>query len=103
MSPTSQELLQQCLELQSSPVAIAFRNSPPAGVSRLSGPAPASCSYWRLAAEGQVFYTEPADHDGCPVGAHTHGVQLPAETAARLNQTVQMMVGLQYIKPEEIP
>jgi uncharacterized protein (DUF169 family) len=103
MASTSQDQLQQSLGLQWPPVAIAFRSSPPAGVSHIPASALASCSYWRMAAEGQVFYTEASDHDGCPVGAHTHGVELPTETAARLNETVQMMVGLQYIKPEEIP
>jgi uncharacterized protein (DUF169 family) len=50
-----------------------------------------------------VFYTEASDHYTCPVGAHTHGVELPADVAQELNGLVQTMVQMQYIKMEEIP
>src|SRR5437867_11627241 len=85
------------------PVAITFRAAAPAGSARIDAPAPAGCGYWRLAAEGNVFYTEAADHYTCPVGAHTHGVDLPPEVARELNGLVQTMVQMQYIKMEEIP
>jgi uncharacterized protein (DUF169 family) len=70
---------------------------------RIEFPAPAGCGYWRLAAEGRVFYTEASDHYTCPVGAHTHGVDLPAAVAQELNGLVHTMVQMQYIKMEEIP
>jgi uncharacterized protein (DUF169 family) len=70
---------------------------------RIPSPAPAGCAYWRLAAEGHTFYTEASDHYTCPVGAHTHGVDLPLSVATELNRLVQTMVGMQYIKMEEIP
>jgi uncharacterized protein (DUF169 family) len=95
--------LQTLLGLSMPPVAIAFRDAAPPGVPRIDRPAPAGCGYWRLAAEGNVFYTEAPDHYSCPVGAHTHGVELPPDTAKELNAIVQTMVGLQYIKLEEIP
>ena len=95
--------LQTLLGLALRPVAIAFRDAAPSGVTRIDRPAPAGCGYWRLAAEGNLFYTEAQDHYSCPVGAHTHGVDLPPDTAKELNAIVQTMVGLQYIKPEEIP
>lgn len=85
------------------PVGIAFRSSPPAGVARVERPGPAGCAYWRDAAEGRVFYTEAADHYNCPLGAHTHGVALPPERAADLQQVVGTMVELQYIRMEEVP
>ena len=56
-----------------------------------------------MAAEGKVFYTEAADHYTCPVGAHTHGVDLPPAVAKELNGLVQTMVQMQYIRMEEIP
>ena len=65
------------LLLTRRPVAIAFRESPPAGVAKLSGTQPSSCSFWRLAAAGQVFYTVPSDHYNCPVGSYTHNIPLP--------------------------
>jgi uncharacterized protein (DUF169 family) len=95
--------LQELLGLHLPPVAIAFRESAPANMPRIESPAPAGCGYWRLAAEGRVFYTEAADHYTCPVGAHTHGVDLPADVAQELNGLVQTMVQMQYIKMEEIP
>lgn len=95
--------MQELLGLKLPPVAIAFRDSAPAGVSRIEAPTPAGCGYWRLAAEGRVFYTEASDHYTCPVGAHTHGVDLPESVAKELQGLVQTMVGLQYIKMEEIP
>ena len=56
------------------PVAIAFRPTPPAGVAKFTGTEPSGCSFWRLAAAGRTFYTVPADHANCAVGAHTHAV-----------------------------
>lgn len=95
--------LKQLLGLKLPPVAIAFRKTAPPNVPRIDAAAPAGCGYWRLAAEGKVFYTEAPDHYTCPVGAHTHGVELPPGTAKELNAIVQTMVGLQYITMEEIP
>jgi uncharacterized protein (DUF169 family) len=95
--------LQEVLQLTFPPVAIAFRDTAPAGIPRIEAAALAGCAYWRQAAEGKVFYTEAADHYGCPVGAHTHGVELPAQVAQELQGLIQTMVGLQYITMEEIP
>ena len=91
------------LDLERAPVAITFRAAAPPGVARVSRPGPAGCAYWKLAGEGQVFYTEAADHYNCPVGSYTHGVELPAERAAELQQVVGTMVSLQYIRMEEVP
>jgi uncharacterized protein (DUF169 family) len=95
--------LQTLLELTLPPIAIAFRSAAPPGVPRIEAAAPAGCGYWRLAAEGRVFYTEASDHYTCPVGAHTHGVELPPQTANELNAIVQTMVDLRYLRMEEIP
>jgi uncharacterized protein (DUF169 family) len=85
-----------------APVAVAFRVAAPAGVGRVERAAPAGCAYWKSAAEGAVFYTEAADHYNCPVGAHTHGVELPPGRAAELEGVVGTMVGLEYIRMEEV-
>jgi len=97
------EQLRQLLDLNLPPVAIAFRASAPPNMTRIDAPAPAGCGYWRLATEGKVFYTEASDHYTCPVGAHTHGVDLPPEVAHELTGLVQTMVQMQYITMEEIP
>ncbi|TLY36386.1 MAG: hypothetical protein E6K60_07870 [Nitrospirae bacterium] len=96
-------LLQNLLGLELPPVAIAFRDSPPPNIARVESPQPAGCGYWRLAAAGNVFYTEASDHYTCPVGAHTHGVELPAHVAEELNAVIQTMIGIQYITLEDIP
>ncbi len=95
--------IQELLSLGLPPVAIAFRASAPPGMRRINSPAPAGCGYWRRAADGEVFYTEARDHYTCPVGAHTHGIDLPADVAVQLNGLVQTMVQMQYISMEEIP
>jgi uncharacterized protein (DUF169 family) len=94
--------LQALLDLTLPPVAISFRDTAPPGVPRVEAAALAGCAYWLQAAEGKVFYTEASDHYSCPVGSHTHGIDLPAEVAKELQGLIQTMVGLQYIKAEEI-
>jgi uncharacterized protein (DUF169 family) len=37
------------------------------------------------------------------VGAHTHGVDLPAETASQLGGLLEMMSRIQYIRMDEVP
>src|SRR5690349_21982728 len=89
--------LRRLLDLALPPVAIAFQASPPSNMARIDAPAPAGCGYWRLAAEGKIFYTEASDHYTCPVGAHTHGVDLPADVTRELSGLVETMVQMQYI------
>jgi uncharacterized protein (DUF169 family) len=84
------------------PVAIAFAGAPPEGVAKFEGSEPASCGFWRLAAEGRVFYTVPEDHFNCPIGGYTHAV-LPPERMPELQQALGLMAGIGYIRMEEIP
>jgi uncharacterized protein (DUF169 family) len=95
--------LSELLRLDSPPVAITFADDIPAGVPYVSETEPASCGYWRRAASGDVFYTVSDDHKRCPVGAHTHHVELSADEQRELMGLIQTMVGLSYLKMEEIP
>jgi uncharacterized protein (DUF169 family) len=95
--------LQALLGLSSAPVAISFVDAPPPGVPRISAREAAGCGYWRRAAQGESFYTEADDHKGCPVGAHTHNVTLSAGEQQELMGLVQLMVGMSYLKLEEVP
>jgi uncharacterized protein (DUF169 family) len=96
------DAFQQTLRLSFPAVGIAFRDSPPPGVPH--GPAgPASCSYWKRAADGEVFWTDAADHQGCPIGAHTHGVPLDEAKQRELAGMVGTMVQLGYIRMDEVP
>ena len=85
------------------PITVTFRDSPPSGIRRVASPAPAGCSYWKLAADGEVFYTTSEDHLNCPIGAYTHGADLAPVTQQQLTATLETMVGLRYLKMEEVP
>lgn len=99
---TTATQLIELLKLRSMPVAIRFQNTNPEGVPRIESAALAGCFYWKLAAQGRTFYTTAADHYGCPIGSHTHGIDLPEETAKQLEGLVGTMVRLEYIKMEEV-
>jgi uncharacterized protein (DUF169 family) len=91
------------VKLPRRPVAVSFLDSAPANVQKFSGTEPSGCSYWRLAAEGRVFYTVPEDHFNCAVGAYTHNISLSPEREKETQQTLKMMFELNYVKPEEVP
>jgi uncharacterized protein (DUF169 family) len=98
-----EQAVTQRLSLSQRPVAVAFRDTPPAGVPAFVGTEPSGCSFWRLAAAGRTFYTIPADHHNCPIGSHTHAITLPAPRAPELEQTLGFMTGLGYLRMEEVP
>ena len=94
--------LTTALALSRRPIAIAFRESPPAGVAPLTGTHPSGCSFWRLAAMGQVFYTVPSDHYNCPVGSYTHNMPLPEEREPELMNTLSVMANVGYLRMDEV-
>ncbi len=91
------------LRLGRRPVALAFLDREPAGVPKFKGQEPSGCSFWRLAANGRVFYTVPSDHYNCAVGSYTHNIALPPERARELEDTLGLMFEVGYIQPEEVP
>ena len=97
-----EQQIQQLVQTTRRPVAVAFLDSPPAGVERFEGSQPSSCSFWRLAASGRSFYTVPVDHFNCPIGSYTHNTLTP-ERMPELEQTLALMTGIGYIRMEEIP
>ena len=98
----SHTALTELLGLASSPVAISFVDEAPAGVPHVSAVEPAGCGYWRRAASGEVFFTVADDHKRCPVGAHTHNVTLTPAEHRELMGLVETMVGLSYLKMEDV-
>jgi uncharacterized protein (DUF169 family) len=96
-------LLVDLLGLSCPPITISFTDEPPNGVPRVAASEPASCGYWRRAASGERFYTTADDHKGCPIGAHTHNVRMTAAEQQELMGLIQTMVGLSYIKMEDVP
>jgi uncharacterized protein (DUF169 family) len=84
-------------------VAVSYLSSAPDGVAKFLGTVPSGCTFWRLAASGNGFYTVPGDHLNCPIGSYTHGIDLPAERATELEQTLTLMAGIGYVRMEEVP
>ena len=100
---TTAKQLVEFLGLKIAPVAVTFLATPPANVLRIGGAGPSSCSYWKRAADGQTFYTEAADQLNCPIGAYTHGVELPPKQQQELQGVVGTMVSLGYLRMAEVP
>ena len=97
------EQLQNLLQLRRAPVALAFQDAPPANLPRMAAAAPSGCTFWKRAAAGEAFYTEASDHTNCPIGAYTHGVDLPPAQAKELQGVLETMFRLSYLRPEEVP
>ena len=95
-------LLTELLHFASDPVAVSFVDTAPPGVPHVSAVEAAGCGYWRRAAAGEVFYTDADDHKRCPVGAHTHNVPLSSAEQQELMSLMQTMVGLSYLKMDEL-
>jgi uncharacterized protein (DUF169 family) len=95
--------LEVLLGLKVPPVGLVFSDAPLTGIERIASAAPAGCGYWKRAARGEVFYTIGADHLGCAIGAHTHGVEMPPEVRENLMGTIGMMTDLQYLSASEVP
>src|SRR5438132_914809 len=100
---TTAQKMVDALGLKTPPIAITFRSSAPADLPHVAKAGPSGCSYWKRAAEGETFFTEAADHYNCPVGAYTHGVDMPPAQMKELQGLVTTMVSLQYIRPDEVP
>ncbi len=96
------ELVSQ-LGLSRRPVAISMMDAPPEGVAKFEGAVPSGCSFWRLAASGNGFYTEAADHYNCPIGSYTHSIDLPENRANELTEVLGFMGGIGYVGMEEVP
>jgi uncharacterized protein (DUF169 family) len=88
------------LSLEYRPVALAFADRAPDGVTQATRAVPSSCTFWRAAEEG-VFYAAADQHLNCPVGAMVMGFDLPEETRTALGGLVQSMCDASYLRLEE--
>ena len=98
-----EKLFMNNAELRQPPVAIAFLAAELPGIPTFEGVQPSGCSFWKMAAEGRVFSTGARDHYNCPIGSYTHNIALPAERAKELDETLQFMSGIGYLRMEEVP
>jgi uncharacterized protein (DUF169 family) len=94
--------LELLLALTAPPVGVIFGEKPLPDIAKLDKAEPASCAYWKLAAQGRLFYTTSDDHRGCPIGAHTHGVELNKDDATNLMSMAGMMTGMGYLSEREV-
>src|ERR1700735_4169125 len=97
--------LQQTLGLTKKPVAVGFFDDvAPAGVEQWAGGAvPAGCAFWREAWDGRTFYTVPADHYNCAVGAHTHNIPQPPFRGTAFKDTIGFMIASGSLQMAEVP
>lgn len=91
------------LRLNRRPVAVAFLDQEPTTIPKFIGSEPSGCSFWRIASDGKIFYTIPADHYNCAIGSYTHKIPMPPERARELDETLGLMFDIGYVRSEEIP
>ena len=85
-------ILEEALSLSLPPLAIAFADELPAGISAYEDVAPAGCYFWQEAAV-KVFATSAKDHELCAIGIHTHNL-----SGAPESQPVQLMAALEAMQ-----
>ena len=90
------------LDLDLPPIAIAFVEQPPAGITTTQVNLPSSCAFWRSAEQG-VFYAPAEGHFRCAVGAMVMGFELPETVSNQLQQLVGNMCSGGYIAADEPP
>ncbi|MFQ6030301.1 MAG: DUF169 domain-containing protein [Dehalococcoidia bacterium] len=94
-------LLEEQLQLQRQPVALALVQEQPSDVPRLDAVVPSGCAMWRRA-ETELFFAVAEDHFNCPLGSMVMGFQLPDEQMAKVMEEVGMMCGNQYVRESEV-
>ena len=96
------ERLMDALELSLPPIAIAFPDVVPEGVPEFGGTVPAGCVFWEEAAE-RTFATSARHHALCSIGIHTHNLtDAPASQPGELEAALEAMMGLDYVREEEV-
>ena len=90
------------LELSLPPIAVALRDAVPDGVQKFDGTVPAGCVFWQEAAR-RTFATSAKHHALCSIGIHTMNLSdAPASQPAELGAALEAMMGLDYVREEEI-
>lgn len=92
--------LSDLLSLRHPPIALAFVDEAPDGVTQASAPVPSACTFWRRAEHG-TFYAAADQHFNCPVGSMVMGFELPAAINEQLGGLVQSMCDAKYLSMDE--
>ena len=94
--------LTAALELTLPPIAVAFPDAVPDGVPEFDGTVPAGCVFWEEAA-ARTFATTAGHHALCSIGIHTHHLSgAPASQPEELGAALEAMMGLDYVREEEV-
>lgn len=94
--------LMTSLDLSLQPIAVAFCDVVPDNVPDFDGVVPAGCAFWQEAAT-HTFATSARDHERCSIGIHTHNMsETPASQQDELQASLQAMIGLDYVREEEV-
>ena len=94
--------LTEALDLSLPPIAIAFPDAVPNGVPEFEGTVPAGCVFWQEAA-ARTFATTAGHHALCSIGIHTHHLSgAPASQPEELGAALEAMMGLDYVREEEV-
>ena len=94
--------LTEALNLSLPPIAIAFPDAVPDGVPEFEGTVPAGCVFWQEAA-ARTFATTAGHHALCSIGIHTHNLSgAPASQPEELGAALEAMIGLDYVREEEV-
>ena len=95
-------LLNSALGLTLPPIAVSFCEAVPDGVPEFEGSVPAGCVFWEEAAR-RTFATSAPHHALCSIGIHTMNLsQAPASQPDELQAALQAMMGLDYVREEEV-
>ncbi len=94
------ELLGEKLQMEFSPVALAFADECPDGAYTLAKEPPSFCALWRWG-EDRVFYASAAEHLGCPIGGMVSGFASPDDNPAEMTQALLEMCEVGDYDPEE--
>jgi uncharacterized protein (DUF169 family) len=94
--------LSESLHLTQPPVAVAFTEGTPDGVTVYAGAVPAGCRFWQEAAT-QVFATVPKDHNLCSIGMYTHHLEDGPQAQIDLGDALKVFGDLGYVRPEDMP
>ena len=90
------------LELSLPPIGVAFRDTVPDGVPEFDGSVPAGCVFWQEAAR-RTFATSAGHHALCSIGIHTMNLsRAPASQPEELRSALEVMMGLDYVREEEV-
>lgn len=96
------ETLSSGLELSMVPVAIAFCDEQPVDIPMFDDVVAAGCKFWELAST-RTFATRAQHHRLCAIGIHTHNLAgAPESQATELGAALQAMIGLDYVRPDEV-